>query len=90
MAGVCAGSVDFSDSDEEDENIAGISDSNGGLSSFPVDSWEDTWDDSDAPVSHEVPPFTSPAKDWFIRTSSAAQAKLCDLTKCLTICLVSA
>jgi len=42
----CAGSVDFSDSDEEDENIAGISDSNGGLSSFPVDSWEDTWDDS--------------------------------------------
>lgn len=50
----CAGSVEFSDSDEEDENIAGISDSNGGLSSFPVDSWEDTWDDSDAPVSQEV------------------------------------
>lgn len=49
----CAGSVDFSDSDEEDENIAGVSD-NGGLSSFPVDSWEDTWDDSDAPVSQEV------------------------------------
>ncbi|KAA6426332.1 MAG: serine threonine- phosphatase 6 regulatory subunit 3-like isoform X2 [Trebouxia sp. A1-2] len=47
------GSVDFSDSDEEDENIAGVSD-NGGLSSFPVDSWEDTWDDSDAPVSQEA------------------------------------
>lgn len=28
-----------------------------GLTSFPVDSWEDTWDDSDAPVSQEVMSF---------------------------------
>lgn len=53
--GGCTGSVDFSDSDEEDENVAGMSNStNGGLSSFPVDNWEDTWDDSDTPVHHEV------------------------------------
>lgn len=50
------GSVEFSDSDEEDERV-GVGMSNRhdeGLTSFPVDSWEDTWDDSDAPVSQEV------------------------------------
>ena len=51
------GSVDFSDSDEEDERVGvGMSHrQDEGLTSFPVDSWEDTWDDSDAPVSQEVP-----------------------------------
>ncbi|KAL3130903.1 hypothetical protein ABBQ38_000230 [Trebouxia sp. C0009 RCD-2024] len=44
------------DSDEEDERV-GVGMSNRhdeGLTSFPVDSWEDTWDDSDAPVSQEA------------------------------------
>ena len=50
------GSVEFSDSDEEDERVGpGLGNSHDeGLTSFPVDSWEDTWDDSDAPVSQEV------------------------------------
>lgn len=46
------GSVEFSDSDEEDENAVSSSNADGGgLSSFAVDSWEDTWDDSDTPVT---------------------------------------
>ena len=50
------GSVEFSDSDEEDERVGpGIASRHDeGLTSFPVDSWEETWDDSDAPVSQEV------------------------------------
>lgn len=50
------GSVEFSDSDEEDERVGpGLGNSHvEDLTSFPVDSWEDTWDDSDAPVSQEV------------------------------------
>ena len=61
------GSVEFSDSDEEDERVGpGLGNSHvEELTSFPVDSWEDTWDDSDAPVSQEVltalfPLYTSP------------------------------
>lgn len=52
------GSVEFSDSDEEDDRVGpGLSNNHDeGLTSFPVDSWEDTWDDSDAPVAQEVPP----------------------------------
>ena len=52
------GSVEFSDSDEEDDRVGpGLGNSHDeGLTSFPVDSWEDTWDNSDAPISQEVPP----------------------------------
>ena len=43
------------DSDEEDDSAAnGNALDPGGLASFPVDNWEDTWDDSDAPVSGQV------------------------------------
>ena len=69
------GSVDFSDSDEEDEN--GASTSNGhdeGLSSFPVDSWEDSWDDSDAPVSQEVRFLLNckPYNPWWRKAAACA------------------
>lgn len=43
------------DSDEEDDSATnGNGLDHGGLASFPVDNWEDTWDDSDAPVSGQV------------------------------------
>ena len=43
------------DSDEEDDSAAnGNALDHGGLASFPVDNWEDTWDDSDAPASGQV------------------------------------
>ncbi len=74
----CAGSVDFSDSDEEEENVAGISDSTSALSSFPVDSWEDTWDDSDAPVSQEVSCCSSAYPQSFHKPAVSHQA--CCLT----------
>lgn len=55
------------DSDEEDDCAHdGTGVERGGLASFPVDSWEDTWDDSDsdAPASGQV---------WFRRKSSVTR-----------------
>lgn len=70
------GSVEFSDSDEEDERVGpGLGNSHvEDLTSFPVDSWEDTWDDSDAPVSQEVLTLTallSPDSSPFTQVGSS-------------------
>ena len=76
------GSVEFSDSDEEDERVGpGLGNGHDeGLASFPVDSWEDSWDDSDAPVSQEVPPDCPPHTLHFTRQYFAILPKIVTLS----------